>query len=62
MCIFATIIYKDVKKILLAFACMMVVVQNVGAQEYFDAAADFARLYVGAIEPQYQLSLWRDIP
>ena len=62
MCIFATTIYKDVKRILLAFACMMVVVQNVGAQEYFDAAADFARLYVGAIEPQYQLSLWRDIP
>ena len=23
---------------------------------------DFARLYVGAVEPQYQLSLWHDIP
>ena len=27
-------IYKKVKKHLLVFACMMIVVQNVGAQEY----------------------------
>ena len=40
----------------------MVVVQNVGAQEYFSSASDFARLYVGSVEPQYQLSLWHDIP
>ena len=41
---------------------MIVVVQNVGAQEYFSSASDFARLYVGPVEPQYQLSLWYDIP
>ena len=47
---------------MLAFACMMVVVQNVGAQEYVPSASDFARLYVGAVEPQYQTSVWYDIP
>ena len=41
---------------------MMAVVQDVGAQEYVSSASDFARLYVGAVEPQYQLSLWYDIP
>ena len=41
---------------------MMAVVQNVGAQDYFSSASDFARLYVGAIEPQYQKSLWHDVP
>ena len=50
------------KKKLLVFACMMLVVQYVGAQEYFSSASDFARLYVGPVEPQYQLSLWYDIP
>ena len=50
--------YRDVKKYLLAFACVMAVIQNVGAQE----ASDFARLYVGAVEPQYQIWLWHDIP
>ena len=50
------------KKVLLVLACMMAVVQHVGAQEYFSSASDFARLYVGAVEPQYQLSLWYDIP
>ena len=55
-------IYKKVKKHLLVFACMMIVVQNVGAQEYFTSASDFARLYVGAVEPQYQISSWYDIP
>ena len=64
---------KDVKKYLLVFACMMAVVQNVGAQEFFNpgphppahslsSASDFARLYVGAVEPQYQTSSWHDIP
>ena len=53
---------KDVKKKLLVFACMMLVVQYVGAQEYFSSASDFARLYVGPVEPQYQTSLWYDIP
>ena len=41
---------------------MMAVVQYAGAQEYFRSASDFARLYVGPIEPQYQVSLWHDIP
>ena len=26
------------------------------------SASDYARLYVGALEPQYQLKLWHDIP
>ena len=51
-----------VKKLLLIVACMMAVIQHVGAQEYFSSASDYARLYVGAIEPQYQLSLWHDNP
>ena len=54
--------YKDVKKYFLVFACMMLVVQNVKAQEYFSSASDFARLYIGEVEPQYLLSAWRDIP
>jgi len=51
---------------------MMAAVQHVGAQEYFipadaptrslTSASDFARLYVGAVEPQYQKSLWHDMP
>ncbi len=41
---------------------MMAVVRNVGAQEYFSAASDFARLYVGQVEPQYQTADWYDIP
>ena len=41
---------------------MMIVIQHVEAQEYFSSASDFARLFVGAVEPQYQTSLWRDIP
>ena len=40
----------------------MAVVQYAGAQEYFRSASDYARLYVGPIEPQYQVSLWHDIP
>ena len=50
------------KKYLLVFLCMMTVIQPIGAQDYFASASDFARLYVGAVEPQYQLSLWYDIP
>ncbi len=41
---------------------MVAVIQKVGAQDYFSSASDFARIYVGAVEPQYQLSLWHDIP
>ena len=47
---------------MLVFALIMAVVQKIGAQEYFSAASDFARLYVGAVEPQYSKSLWHDIP
>ena len=41
------------KKLLLIFSCMILVVQHIGAQGYFASASDFARLYVGAVEPQY---------
>ncbi|MBP5509153.1 MAG: TonB-dependent receptor plug domain-containing protein, partial [Prevotella sp.] len=54
--------YLDVKKLILVFVGMMTVVQGVRAQEYFSSASDFARLYVGVVEPQYQKSLWHDIP
>ena len=47
---------------MLVLACMMAVVQNAGAQEYFSSASDFARLYVGLVEPQYQTWLWYDNP
>ena len=47
---------------MLVVACMMAVVQQAGAQEYFSSASDFARLYVGAVEPQYSKTLWHDIP
>ena len=32
------------------------------AQEHISSASDYARLYVGPLEPQYQLLLWHDIP
>ena len=54
--------YKDLKKYLLAFVCMMVFVQHGEAQEYFSSASDYARIYVGVLEPQYPKSLWHDIP
>ncbi|MBO4590902.1 MAG: TonB-dependent receptor plug domain-containing protein [Bacteroidaceae bacterium] len=50
------------RKYRLVFACMMVVVQHVVAQEYFSSASDFARLYVGAVELQYPKPLWHDLP
>ena len=40
---------------------MMGFVQHAGGQEYFSSASDFARLYLGAIEPQYQKSIWHDV-
>ena len=46
----------------LVFACLVAVVQNLGVQDYFSSASDFARLYVGAIEPQYPKTVWHDIP
>ena len=50
------------KKYLLALACVISGVQSTEAQEYFSSASDFARLYVGEIEPQYQLWTWKDSP
>ena len=50
------------KKYLLVLVCMMAIVRNVKAQEYFSEAADFARLYVGIVEPQYPPGLWHDMP
>ena len=44
------------------FICMMTIVHDVEAQEYFSSASDFARLYVGPIEPQYPKLLWHDMP
>ena len=41
---------------------MMSVILHVGAQEHISSASDYARLYVGTLEPQYQLRLWHDIP
>ena len=41
---------------------MMSVILHVGAQEHISLASDYARLYVGALEPQYLLRLWHDIP
>ena len=54
--------YKELLKYLLVFVCMMVIVQHVSAQEYFPSASDFARLYVGPVEPQYKKTLWHDVP
>ena len=50
------------KKYCFVFAFLMMVVQYVGAQGYFPSASDYARLYVGAVEPQYMSSAWHDIP
>ena len=41
---------------------MMVVVQRAEAQDFFSSASNFARLYVGAVEPQYQTEFWYDNP
>jgi hypothetical protein len=40
----------------------MAAIQHAGAQDYFSSASDFARLYVGVVEPQYSKSLWHDSP
>ena len=50
------------KKYVLALACVISGVQTTEAQEYFSSASDFARLYVGEIEPQYQMWTWKDSP
>ena len=41
---------------------MMAFVQHVEAQDYFSSASNFARLYVGAVEPPYQIWMWNDCP
>ena len=41
---------------------MMAVIQQAKAQEYVPSVSDFARLYVGAVEPQYETWLWHDVP
>ena len=46
----------------LLLLCMMSVILHVGAQEHISLASDYDRLYVGPLEPQYQLRLWHDIP
>ena len=50
------------KRYFLVFFCMAVAIQHAGAQDDLSSASDFARLYVGAVEPQYQSSLWHDNP
>ena len=50
------------KNYLLALACVISGVQTTEAQEYFSSASDFARLYVGEVEPQYQMWTWKDSP
>ena len=44
------------------FACMMVIVQQTRGQEHVASPSNFARLYVGVIEPQYPTWLWHDLP
>jgi hypothetical protein len=41
---------------------MLAMTQNVGAQDYFSSASNFARLYVGTIEPQYLSWQWIESP
>ena len=53
---------KALRKNVLFLGCMMIGVQNVVAQDFFSSASDFSRLYVGPVESQYQIALWRDIP
>ena len=54
--------YSGYKKYLLLLVCMMFVIQPVAAQDYFSSASDFARLYVGAVEPPYSKMVWHDVP
>ena len=42
--------------------CMMAFIQNIEAQGKSPSASNFAHLYVGAVEPQYQSTVWYDIP
>lgn len=53
---------KVLRKKVLLFGCMLIGVQSCVAQDFFSSASDFSRLYVGQVEPQYQIALWQDIP
>ena len=53
---------KALRKNVLFLGFMMIGVQGVVAQNYIPSASNFARLYVGQVEPQYQMSLLHDIP
>ncbi len=53
---------KALRKNVLFLGCMVIGVQSVVAQDFFSSASDYARLYVGQVESQYQLALWKDIP
>ena len=55
------IVYNNVKKYFLGLVCTALFVQNVGAQEKI-SSSNYARLYVSALEPQYQIWMWHDIP
>ena len=37
-------------------------VQTADAQDYFSSALDCSHLYVGLVEPQYNLAQWLDNP
>jgi hypothetical protein len=50
------------KRFCIAMVCLMVALQPAGAQGFFQSASDFARLYVGPIEPPYSKTLWHDMP
>lgn len=52
-----------VKNYLCLLACMMATsVQTADAQDYFSSALDYSHLYVGRVEPQYDLAQWQDNP
>ena len=54
--------YSGFTNYLLVLVFLMLVTQSVGAQDYFSSASDYARLYVGAVEPPYSKMVWHDVP
>jgi hypothetical protein len=60
--------YKYVWMVKAAAVLLLLMLQSLQQQswgqtaDYFSSASDFARLYVGEVEPQFQASLWHDIP
>ena len=66
-------IVQNIKKYLLSFSLVFVVLaamaqpetkvaDNSNNSKYFYSAADYARLYMGVVEPQYSKSVWHDMP